>query len=73
MTKTNESFRSLTVFLPLRPNEVAGPKNLVRQAIKATGYPVLWLRANGSATLYFLDGGERRQVTWKKFHLEVRP
>ena len=44
---------------------VAGPKSRVMAHFKKHGV-ALWFRADGKrATLFYLDGGKRRQKTWK--------
>lgn len=55
----------LTVY-PAHLHTITGPRHLALDHFKRYGV-ALWLRANGSATLFFRDSlGVSRQKTWAK-------
>ena len=51
---------------------MTGGRSVVMAALKRRGR-VLWLRASGKATFYWLEGGKRRQRTWAQFRLRGEP
>lgn len=57
--------------LPTDPHAITGPRSRVEDHFRAEGI-ALWLRANGSATLFYRDNGRRRQVSWRRFYM-IRP
>ncbi len=48
---------------------VSGPKHIAMEAFRASGV-VLWLRARGTATLFYRDSkGKARQASWASFRI----
>jgi len=53
------------------PRTVVGPRSVLRERERSLGFPLLWVRANGSATLFYRGvDGRMRQWTWKHITIE---
>ena len=51
-----------------RGQAVSGSRRAAMARLKSHG-SVLWLRARGCATLFYIENGTRRQHTWERFRL----
>ncbi len=53
---------------PENMSHVIGPRSNMVAAFKKYG-SALWLKADGSATLYYTANGKKRQHTWSSIHI----